>query len=118
MSVLFEPPSEEALPRPFPTPPLPTKILAVGVTNDPPFNIGNSDGSWTGISVELWQELARELGLKYEFRETGLIGRFRELAEGWLDVSIGPLTITASREEVCDFTHAYYWTTLAVAFGL
>ena len=80
-----ETPSEEALPRPFPTPPLPTKILAVGVTNDPPFNIRNSDGSWTGISVELWQELARELGLKYEFRETGLIGRFRGLAEGWLD---------------------------------
>ena len=107
--------SEEALPRPFPTPPLPTKILAVGVSEDPPFDIHNSDGSWAGISVELWQELAKELGLKYEFRETSLTDRFRGLAEGWLDVSIGPLTITAPREEVCDFTHAYYWTTLAVA---
>ena len=110
-----EPFSEEALPRPFPTTPLPTKTLAVGISNDPPFTIRNSDGSWTGISVELWQELASELGLKYDFRETSLTDRFRGLAEGWLDVSIGPLTITAPREEVCDFTHAYYWTTLAVA---
>jgi ABC-type amino acid transport substrate-binding protein len=110
-----EPFSEEALPRPFPTTPLPTKTLAVGISNDPPFTIRNSDGSWTGISVELWQELASELGLKYDFRETSLTGRFRGLAEGWLDVSIGPLTITASREQVCDFTHAYYWTNLAVA---
>ena len=108
-------PSEEALPPPFPTPPLPTETLAVGVNSDPPFNIRHPDGSWTGISVELWQELAKDLGLKYEFRETNLSGRFSGLAEGWLDVSIGPLTITAPREEVCDFTHAYYWTTLAVA---
>jgi polar amino acid transport system substrate-binding protein len=106
---------DEELPPSLPTPSLPKETLVVGVNVDPPFNIHNPDGSWTGISVELWQEIAKDLSLKYEFREVNLVTRFRGLAEGWLDISIGPLTITAPREEVCDFTHAYYWTNLAIA---
>jgi len=105
---------EGELPPPLPTPALPSQVV-VGVYLDPPFNIRKPDGTWTGISVELWQEIARDLGIKYEFREVSLVNRFKGLAQGWLDVSVGPLTITPQREEVCDFTHAYYWTNLAIA---
>jgi polar amino acid transport system substrate-binding protein len=42
---------------------------------------------------------------------TGIFG----LAEGWLDAAVGPLTITERREEVCDFTHTYFSSNLAVA---
>lgn len=108
-------PPREVLPPPLPTPPLPKQKLVVGVAVGPPFDIRGADGSWSGISVELWKEIAKELGLTYEFRETNLSGSFAGLAQGWLDVSVGPLSITAQREEVCDFTHAYFSSSLAVA---
>jgi polar amino acid transport system substrate-binding protein len=108
-------PQSEILPAPLPTPPLPKQRLIVGLAPGPPFDIQAADGSWTGISVELWRQIANELGLAYDFRETDLSGSFGGLAQGWLDVSVGPLSITAKREEVCDFTHAYFVSSLAVA---
>ncbi len=107
-------PTAENLPA-LPLAPIPKQKLIVGVATGPPFNIQNTDGSWTGISVELWREIANELGINFEFRQTNLNGSFTGLAQGWLDVSVGPLTITERREEICDFTHAYFASGLAVA---
>jgi polar amino acid transport system substrate-binding protein len=115
MSARGAEPSTEKLPPAILTAPLPKQKVIVGVAVGPPFNILNADGTWTGISVELWGQIAKELGIDFEFRETDLVGNFNGLAQGWLDVSVGPLTITERREEVCDFTHAYFASGLAVA---
>ncbi|MBV9390303.1 MAG: transporter substrate-binding domain-containing protein, partial [Verrucomicrobia bacterium] len=93
-SVIATGTGEEHLPPPNPLPPLPKKKVVVGLATGPPFNIRNPDGSWTGISVDLWRQIASELGIDFEFRETDLSGCFTGLAEGWLDVAVGPLTIT------------------------
>jgi polar amino acid transport system substrate-binding protein len=108
-------PVDENLPPPTPTPAIPKQKLIVGVAPGPPFNIPEADGSWSGISVELWRRIASTLGMQFEFRETDLNGNFTGLASGWLDVAVGPLTITQHREEICDFTHAYFTSTLAAA---
>jgi polar amino acid transport system substrate-binding protein len=108
-------PADKNLPPPIPVPVVPKQKYIVGVAEGPPFNIRHPDGSWTGISVELWREIADELGLNFEFRETNLSGSFDGLAQGWLDFAVGPLTITEAREEVCDFTHAYFSSSIAVA---
>ncbi|HEY0791238.1 MAG TPA: transporter substrate-binding domain-containing protein [Chthoniobacterales bacterium] len=105
---------EDAL-SPAPTPALPRQELRVGVFPEPPFDILQADGSWTGLSVELWQQIATELGLTYAWQRTDRDGRFAGLTQGWLDVSVGPLTITARREQICDFTHAYFSTGLGMA---
>ena len=34
----------------------------------------NDEGAWTGISIDLWREIATELNLSFEFRETDLRG--------------------------------------------
>jgi polar amino acid transport system substrate-binding protein len=108
-------PSDEKLPPSLPTASIPNQKLIVGIAPAPPFNIRNADRTWTGISTELWQQIAKELKLDFEFRETDLNGNFVGLAEGWLDVAVGPLTITERREEVCDFTHTFFSSSLAVA---
>jgi polar amino acid transport system substrate-binding protein len=108
-------PAEKNLPPPIPAPAIPKQKLIVGVSPGPPFNILDPDGTWTGISIELWREIANELGIEFEFRETNLSGNFDGLAQGWLDVAVGPLTITERREEICDFTHAYFSSSLAAA---
>ena len=109
-----EPPGEQ-LPAPLPTPEIPRQKLIVGLMADPPFVIQGPNGTWAGISVELWEQIAKELGLNYEFRETNIGGRFDGLVQGWLDVTVGPLSITPKREQICDFTHAYYVSDLGVA---
>jgi polar amino acid transport system substrate-binding protein len=108
-------PGDQGLPPPIPAPAIPKQKYIVGVAPGPPFNIHDPDGTWTGISVELWREIANELGIDFEFRETNLSGNFDGLAEGWLDIAVGPLTITQRREEICDFTHAYFSSGIAVA---
>jgi polar amino acid transport system substrate-binding protein len=107
--------ADQGLPAPFPAPVIPKKKYIVGIAPGPPFNIQDPDGTWTGISVELWREIANDLGIDFEFHETNLIGNFTGLAQRWLDVAIGPLTITEHREDICDFTHSYFSSSLAVA---
>jgi polar amino acid transport system substrate-binding protein len=108
-------PTDQNLPSAIPVPIVPKQKYIVGISPGPPFNIRSPDGTWTGISVELWREIAKDEGIDYEFRETNLSGCFDGLAQGWLDIAIGPLTITESREEICDFTHAFFSSSIAVA---
>jgi ABC-type amino acid transport substrate-binding protein len=90
--------------------------LLVGLTQSPPFCMRGEDGSWTGISVELWQEIAADLGIDTEFRETTMTGLFDDLAPGRpLDVSIGALTITAEREDRLDFSESFFLSGQGVA---
>jgi polar amino acid transport system substrate-binding protein len=90
--------------------------LVVGVIQSPPFCIRGKDGSWSGISVELWQQIAADIGIDTEFRETTITGLFDDLAPGRpLDVSIGALTITPEREDRLDFSQPFYLSGLSVA---
>jgi hypothetical protein len=90
--------------------------LVVGLTQSPPFCMRGEDGSWSGISVELWEGIAADLGIDTEFRETTVTGLFDDLAPGRpLDVSIGALTITAEREDRLDFTQPFFLSGLGVA---
>ncbi|HEV3209702.1 MAG TPA: transporter substrate-binding domain-containing protein, partial [Chthoniobacterales bacterium] len=58
-----------------------------------------ADGSWTGISVDLWREIASDLKIDFELKEIPVADRFNALMNGWIDVCIGPITVTAEREE-------------------
>jgi polar amino acid transport system substrate-binding protein len=90
--------------------------LVVGLIQSPPFCMRGEDGSWTGISVELWEGIAADLGIDTEFRETTMTGLFDDLAPGRpLDVSIGALTITAAREDRFDFSESFFLSGQGVA---
>lgn len=93
----------------------PDRPLVVGTKEAPPFVIRQPDGSYSGISIELWEELALELGLQYELRELGLNELIAEVKAGRLDAAVAALTVTAPREEVLDFTHPFYTSGLAIA---
>jgi ABC-type amino acid transport substrate-binding protein len=89
--------------------------LIVGTKQAPPFAIKNADGTWQGISINLWRTLATALGVTYELREFDLEGLLQGVAEGTLDVGVAALTITAEREKRMDFTHAFHTTGLGMA---
>jgi len=91
------------------------KKLTVATRHVPPFAIKADDGTWSGITIQLWDDLAKELNIEYELRETGIAEMIEGLQDGTYDVAAAALTMTAEREEQIDFTHAYFNGGLGVA---
>ncbi len=91
------------------------KTLTVGTKQAPPFAIKRANGSWYGISIDLWRAIANDLGMTYELHEYDLQGLLSGVQDGSLDLAVAALTITAEREKRMDFTHAFYTTGLGIA---
>ncbi|MCZ4694821.1 ABC transporter substrate-binding protein [Ancylomarina euxinus] len=91
------------------------KVLVVGTKESPPFSFKNNKGNWTGISIELWEDIAAEMGLKYQYREHTVKGLLDGVANHSLDAAVSALTHTTEREERFDFTHPFYNTGLGIA---
>jgi ABC-type amino acid transport substrate-binding protein len=71
---------------------------------------------WEGLSVELWEEIARQRDLDFEWVEMPLDATLAALEAGDVDVAAAALTITADRERRFDFSHAYYMSGLSLAY--
>lgn len=89
--------------------------LVVGTKEAPPFAIKNADGTWSGISIELWRAIATELNYSYKLRELDLQGLLDEVKDGRVEAGVAALTITRERELLFDFTHPFFTTGLAIA---
>jgi ABC-type amino acid transport substrate-binding protein len=89
--------------------------LIVGTKEAPPFSMKTSDGRWTGLSIDLWQQIATELKFRYELRELSLKQLLEGVKNGSLDAAVAALTITPEREKDLDLTHAFYTTGLGIA---
>ncbi len=92
-----------------------TSVLNVGTKQSPPFAMKNPDGSWTGISIELWKHLADELNLDFEFKELTLDEMLTGLETGQLDVAVAAISVTSSRHERIGFCHPHFSTGLGIA---
>ncbi len=89
--------------------------LRVAISEVPPFVIREADGSWRGISVDLWADVAKALGRQYQLVPMPFKDVLPSLESGQVDVAVGALTMTAEREARFDFTHPFYQTGLAIA---
>jgi len=94
--------------------PAKTKII-VGTKPAPPFSFKNDNGIWSGISIDLWRNIANELKLQYEIREYDLKGLLKAVNENSVDFGVAAITITPEREGTLDFSHAFYHTGLGIA---
>ena len=95
--------------------PTPPERLVVGVTDSPPLSYQNDDGTWTGLGVVVWQQVANQLGLQYELRQIALADVTQGLAEHTLDAAIGAVPVTPEGEAVHDFSQPYLVTGLGFA---
>jgi len=93
----------------------PKEVLRVGTTTAPPFALKGEDGDWHGISIQLWRELAADLGLDFELQERSFTELLEGVEDGSLDAGMAAITITSDREVAMDFTHAFYATGLGIA---
>jgi polar amino acid transport system substrate-binding protein len=93
----------------------PDRILNVGTMHSPPFIIQNADGSFEGVSIMLWDHIAKRLDLRYELHTGNIETLLAQLETGEIDVAVAALTITEQREVGLDFTHPFYTTGLSLA---
>lgn len=91
------------------------KVLLVGTKEAPPFSFKNTKGKWTGISIDLWENIATEMGLEYRYEEHTVKELLNGVANNSLDAVVSALTLTTEREERFDFTHPFYNTGLGIA---
>ncbi|HDS01347.1 MAG TPA: transporter substrate-binding domain-containing protein [candidate division Zixibacteria bacterium] len=89
--------------------------LIIGTKPTAPFAMKAEDGSWYGISIELWRTIASDLELEYVFEERDLQGLLEGLEDGSLDLVVSALTINSEREEKFDFSHPFYSAGLTIA---
>ena len=90
--------------------------LVIGTKEAPPFAMKAADGSWSGISIDLWRRVADELHLRYRFaEEPNVQGLIDGVADGRFDLAVAALTVTAARARVIDFTEPFYVTGLGIA---
>jgi ABC-type amino acid transport substrate-binding protein len=92
------------------------KELVIATKEAPPFAMKRQDGTWHGISIDLWRRVADRLGLRYRFSDQPTVGALVEgTADGSFDAAIAAITVTAGRQRLVDFTQPYYATGLGVA---
>ena len=88
--------------------------LKVAYTRAAPFIITDS-GQPEGISIWLWDRIARNLDMEYELVEMGFSDILRGLENGTVDASINPLTVTSERSKKMNFTYPFYAANATVA---
>lgn len=91
------------------------KTVTIATKVAPPFAMQADDGSWSGISISLWQALAAELNVETRFEEATLAEMIEGVADNRFTASIAATTITPDREKMVDFSHPFYTTGFAIA---
>jgi polar amino acid transport system substrate-binding protein len=83
-------------------------VLRVLARNIEPFCF-EKNGQRVGFAVDLWKEISRIAGFKYELHDADSAQALVEaLAAKKGDVGLGALSITAEREQVIDFSYPFY----------
>ncbi len=81
------------------------RALEVAVCDAAPYGFAASEGFFEGIMVDLWREVAEDLGFRYNFTLIDTDEALSGVREGKFDMAIGAITVTPERETMVDFSH-------------
>ncbi|HEX5325172.1 MAG TPA: transporter substrate-binding domain-containing protein, partial [Acetobacteraceae bacterium] len=94
----------------------PDRELVVATKEAPPFAMKAPDGSWQGISIDLWRRVAASLHLRYRLIEVPTVQDLLDaVTKGNADAAVAAITVNAARAQTVDFTQPFYETGLGVA---
>ena len=96
-------------------PPGRPRKLKVGVAGDEPFVVTRG-GDLTGVAVQIFQEVARDRRLQFDFVPVESVQEGVSAVEhGDLDLLVGDVSITADRTERMRFSQPYFQSALGIA---
>lgn len=83
-------------------------VFKVGVHISPPF-VMKREGKFIGMAIDLWETIAKNQGLKYEYAEYDSSGELLSVAaKNEIDIAVSNLTITEDRALLVGFTQPWY----------
>lgn len=89
--------------------------VLIGTIERPPLVIKKDDGTLSGFSIELWELIATDLGIKTSFQEFDVFSdMINAVEQGNVDAAIANISITLEREQLMDFTQPIYESGLQV----
>lgn len=89
--------------------------LTIATKEAPPFAMRSSEGEWRGLSIDLWERIAGDLGLEYRLEAVPLNRMIAGTGRGDYDAAVAALTVTRERERTVDFSHPFHTTGFAIA---
>lgn len=91
-------------------------VWRVGIHPDPPFIIKTEGGEYRGLCIDLWEGIAAELQLEFEYKEfNDLIGMIRELDYNEIDISINPINVSSTRLRMFEVSQPFFISSIGVA---
>lgn len=92
--------------------------MTIGTKPAPPFAMQTDTGSWTGLGLDLWQAMAKELGRTFTVKSyESTQALIDAAAKGEIGAGVAAVTITAEREQEVDFSHPFFRSGLAIAIS-
>jgi len=85
------------------------RIIRVGITERIPYSFKNELGEWQGVGVELWEETAKKLGIKFSYEECLQEEMHEKLNSGGIDT----ILVTAQSSDFLKtevFTQPYVYS--------
>jgi len=71
--------------------------------------------SYTGFSIELWRQIARQAGFEFDIYAVNSVAKLMdEVERGAADAAIAAIGITSRREQVLNFSHPYFESGLQI----
>jgi polar amino acid transport system substrate-binding protein len=90
--------------------------LRIAVYDVPPYGYVDTDGSISGVSVDLWRRVAEQIERQFKLIPVSDMESILEgLEQGRFDAAIGAITITPDRAERIDFSYPAHRSGVAVA---
>jgi len=92
------------------------RVLKVGITERIPYSSKNELGEWHGIGVDLWEEVAKKLGIKFQYEECLMSEMHQKLKDHEIDM----ILVTGQSADylgVEDFTQPYVYSHGSVVIG-
>ncbi len=88
--------------------------LSIAVKHAEPFAY-EENGVWKGVSIDLLDQLSKDIGFTYTLLEQPSVSRMITVTEeGSADMAIAAISLTPAREKIVDFTHAYFSTSQGI----
>lgn len=90
--------------------------VVVGTKHSPPLAFKDQNGKWTGLCIELWRQIALQLGYQTEFKEYQTMTALLDAVEKkQVDVAASAITMNAERDAFMDFSHTFAPAHLGIA---
>jgi polar amino acid transport system substrate-binding protein len=97
-----------------PVPAAEGKPLRVYTKPIEPFSM-EKEGKQVGFSMDLWDRVAREMGVTYEVKVVPSVGEVVEaVKKNEADIGIAAISITSEREAAIDFSQSFYESGLSI----